>query len=77
MAVIVQLDDVDRPMLLGEAVVFLAERGFTPWTIYEILRAKLPEHRITPTSIRTMMYQGRKAGRRIPRYHRYGLMRDK
>jgi hypothetical protein len=77
LAVIVQLDGVKRPMLLGEAVMHLAERGFTPWTIYEILQTKVPDRRITSNSIKTMMHNGRKAGLAIPRYHRNGLCRVK
>ena len=77
MAIIIQLDGVNRPMLIGEAVVHLAERGFSPWTISEILKTKVPERNITPNSIKTMMYRGRKAGLAIPRYHRYGVCRSK
>jgi cytochrome bd-type quinol oxidase subunit 1 len=77
LAIIVQLDGVDRPMLVGEAVTHLAERGFSPWTIYEILKAKVPNHHVTSNSIKTMMYKGRKEGLAIPRYHRYGVCRVK
>jgi hypothetical protein len=62
MAYIVKLAGMPRPMCGCEAVVYLGEKGYSPWSISEML----PQ--MSPGSVRTTLSKARKNGSKIPRF---------